>query len=236
MKKFLLRFSRKHLLTLSQNIGYFCNYLHRAQCRNMKSQIAEYVKNHPTERKLHIGAGCNVLHGWLNTDYSGPIYLDAGLPFLIEDNSFDYIFSEHMFEHLTLKQAENMLRESYRILKPGGVLRIATPDYQFLINLYNNPTHDVNQRYMEWSNGKYVRSNKVEPLFVVNNFHTSWGHKVVYDYDTLARLVESCGFEAKQCEVGQSEHKALLGVEKHADTIPLEFNLLETMVLEATKA
>ena len=49
-------------------------------------------------------------------------------------------------------------------------------------------------------------------------------------------MVQDAGFEAlKWCEVGKSEHAALCGVEGHWRTMPAEFNLLETMVLEATK-
>lgn len=48
------------------------------------------------------------------------------------DKSIDYIFSEHMFEHLKLTEAVKMLKECRRVLKKNGVLRITLPCFEFL--------------------------------------------------------------------------------------------------------
>jgi predicted SAM-dependent methyltransferase len=48
------------------------------------------------------------------------------LPF--ENNSLDFIFSEHFFEHLFFDEALSLLGECYRILKPWGVIRNRVPD------------------------------------------------------------------------------------------------------------
>ena len=67
-------------------------------------------------RKLQIGTGANLLPGWLNTTLypftPGSVFLDASQAFPIPDNSFDYVFSEHVIEHLEFEQAEWMLKES----------------------------------------------------------------------------------------------------------------------------
>ena len=60
-------------------------------------------------KALHLGCGNNILKGWLNTDittYDNISYLNAEHPFPIEDNTLDYIFSEHMFEHLTYESGK----------------------------------------------------------------------------------------------------------------------------------
>lgn len=66
-------------------------------------EIDAYIQTHPI-RKLHLGAATSLLDGWLNTDIlpvSGKsIYLNATKLFPIADNTFDYIFSEHMIEHI----------------------------------------------------------------------------------------------------------------------------------------
>lgn len=51
---------------------------------------------------------------------------DNYLPF--KDNSFNYIFTEHFFEHLFLDEAVALFRECYRILRWNGVMRICVPD------------------------------------------------------------------------------------------------------------
>jgi predicted SAM-dependent methyltransferase len=48
------------------------------------------------------------------------------LPF--DNDSIDFIFSEHFFEHLFLDESLSLLRECYRILKPSGVIRTCVPD------------------------------------------------------------------------------------------------------------
>ena len=98
---------------------------------NAPRQIGAYIKR-SEDRKLQIGTGSNVLDGWLNSTLypfvPGTVFLDASQPFPISTGSFDYIFSEHVIEHLEFAEAETMLREGFRILKPAGRIRLATPD------------------------------------------------------------------------------------------------------------
>ena len=203
-----------------------------------KWRIRRYLKN-TTEPKLQIGCGRNSKEGWLNTGISlreswEGVYVDAGKPFLLSDNSFDYVYSEHLFEHLTYPQALNMLAESYRVLKPGGIFRIATPDLKFLIGLYQDPEKPIHKEYIEYSAKK--GGLPATPVYVINRFHTTWGHQIIYDKDTLTKLLMDAGFrDIKTCEVGISEHDALNGVEGHFHLLPEKFNLLETMILEGTK-
>lgn len=207
-------------------------------------ELTNYLNRHDVA-KLQIGCGAYPLKEWFNTDNSRSIckdeivYMDAGKPFPIPDNCFDYVYSEHLFEHLTFKQAKNMLKESYRILKEGGVMRIATPNLQFLVDLYLHPEKDINKSYIEFD---AKRSNlPANPVYMINRFHTSWGHQIIYDPNTLKELLEENGFKnVHQCEVGESEHQDLMNIEKHgihfkklhADE---DYNRLQTMVFEGTK-
>lgn len=103
-------------------------------------RIGAYLNNNPIA-KLQIGCGPNLLPGWLNTDISledckqGAVYMNVGEPFPLPDESIDYVYSEHLFEHLTYAQAVNMLRECHRVMKPNGVMRISTPNLVFFIGL-----------------------------------------------------------------------------------------------------
>ena len=202
-----------------------------------RRKIKKYLKS-TDEPKLQIGCCKNVLKGWLNSDISlrclHGIYLDAGKHFPFQDDSFNYVYSEHLFEHLTYQQGINMLKESYRILKPGGVIRIATPDLRFLHGLYQEPEKPLHKAYMEYTmKGKSMPSKAV---YTISRFHTSWGHQIIYDRETLTELLEQAGFkDVCTCEVSKSKHPGLNGVEGHFKELPLEFDLLETMVLEATK-
>ena len=204
-----------------------------------KREVGKYLSNHEIA-KLQIGCGPNPLEGWLNTDVSinlrrrNPIFMDAGKPFPMPDASFDYVYSEHLFEHLTYRQALNMLRECYRILKPNGVIRIATPNLEFLVDLYEHPEKDINKAYIEFNAERSGMPSS--PVYAVNYFHITWGHKIIYDPKTLACFLEEVGFkDVKLCEMSKSSHAALNGVEQHFKSLRYDFNLLETMIMEARR-
>jgi predicted SAM-dependent methyltransferase len=55
-------------------------------------------------------------------------YYQCGDRLEFEDNTFDFIYSEHFFEHLFLEEAFELLKECHRILKPNGIIRIVVPD------------------------------------------------------------------------------------------------------------
>ena len=229
----------KFFLTIIRN-KYVSGFVLRILRMNIFRQhvVKKYLSKN-TERKLQIGSGRNPLVGWLNTGISlreskDGIYMDAGKPFPLPDNSFDYVYSEHLIEHLTYLQALNMLEESYRVLKPSGVVRIATPDLCFLLRLYQEPNKLVHEKYIEYS----AEQGGMPPsaVFVINRFHTTWGHQIVYDKDTLCKMLVDVGFrDFKWCDVGESHHGALKGIEGHHRLFTEEFNRLETMIVEATK-
>jgi hypothetical protein len=78
---------------------------------NAPREIREYIRTHPI-RKLQLGAGGLDYPGWLNTDITpGPqgVYLDATRPFPIPDGSINYIFGEHVIEHLTYGEVADVL-------------------------------------------------------------------------------------------------------------------------------
>ncbi len=86
--------------------------------------LQTYFQNHSV-KKLNLGCGPHILNEWLNTDYSpqnpAVMFLDASQGFPFEDQTFDYIFSEHMIEHISYHDGISMLRNCHRILKPNGI-------------------------------------------------------------------------------------------------------------------
>lgn len=198
--------------------------------------------------KLQIGCGDNILEGWLNTDLNSSreiAYLDAGGNFPLPNNSVDFIFSEHLFEHLNIVQQKNMLKESFRVLKRGGVLRIATPSLDFLTDLHLNPLKSQNKKYTKWAVEKIpglfsvklnVNDENVFHNYVINHFFKAWGHQMIHDYRSIKSLALETGFlEVNQEKVGKSNFPELEGIEKHGNIIPEEINEIETMVVEIKK-
>jgi predicted SAM-dependent methyltransferase len=201
--------------------------------------IDRYLKSYPV-CKLHVGCGGFALPGWLNSDLSplnrgGIVNIDATerLPFL--DNSFDYIFSEHFIEHLAYTEGRFFLSECWRVLKPGGVCRVATPRLELLIDLYTDRAGRYDA-YARSSFDRWVGGDLFSRALVVNNFFHNWGHRCVYDYETLTGVLQRAGFaRLTPCEIGESRHAPLRGLERHGALTSEELNQLETMVVEAEK-
>jgi predicted SAM-dependent methyltransferase len=172
-------------------------------------------KNKSAKVCLTLGCGNSPKDGWFNTDVNtsqNVFYLDATKYFPILADSVDVIHTEHMIEHLPIEGAFNLVSESFRVLKSGGVLRIATPDMNFLFNLYGDSDADLHRRYLKWAGEKLYPETyqKILPnssTFVINNFVRDWGHLVIFDEATLLALVAKAGFEnSKVYQSGLSEN------------------------------
>ena len=198
--------------------------------------------------KLHLGCGRNLLGGWINTDFNtakfqGSDFLDVTEKFPYDDNSVDYIFSEHMIEHINYQDGKFMIEESFRVLKSGGKIRISTPDLKFLINLYTEDKTDLQKKYIDYSvNHKSYNVSIGTDTFIINNFVRDWGHTFIYDEKTLKSLFESVGFsDVKSYLISESEDENLKNLENINDSEnrgqgqTKEFLQLETFTLEATK-
>jgi SAM-dependent methyltransferase len=64
-------------------------------------------------------------------------YLDLSRPFRFRDDTFEAVLATHVLEHLHPDVAERCLRETHRVLRPGGVLRVAVPDLDAMVADYD---------------------------------------------------------------------------------------------------
>jgi len=203
-----------------------------------------YKNTGSLKTKLHLGCGSNLLPGWVNTDFPPKsdtvIELDATKKFPFEDNYFDYVFSEHMIEHISFEDGLNMLKECFRVLKPGGKIRCSTPDLRFLIKLHEDPDNPIHKHYIEWAVDQCWKNNIYFPGLVFNNFVRNWGHLFIYDKETLEYSLAASGFtELRQYAINISDDEELMNLENEARRIkkgmPAGFLQLESMTFEGTK-
>jgi SAM-dependent methyltransferase len=170
--------------------------------------------------KLNLGCGSRVVSGWVHVDYAVGAKL-AKLPLfrqvnrklhlfslewdpriLIHDlrrplpwpgDSVAVVYSSHTLEHLSRQDGLQLLKESARILRQGGIIRIVVPDLGHFI--------------AEYQSGGFPADEFVERLGVLysderGRFGTflasmvQFPHRCMYDAKTLVKALDGAGFEA----------------------------------------
>ncbi len=163
---------------------------------------------------LNVGCGDQPLPGFVNLDLGrdADLKLDVrrGLP--CADNTVDAIHSEHFVEHLTQAEMMSFLRECRRVLIPGGVVRVSTPDLAEVVRCY------LADDWFERSGlNAYGYDWLANPCEMLNVGLRDWGHKWVVDERELTRLADLAGLESLgRCESGVSERPCLQGRETRA--------------------
>jgi SAM-dependent methyltransferase len=105
--------------------------------------------------------------------------------------SADVVYSSHMIEHLDRGEARAFLTEVRRVLRPGGVVRVAAPDLSRLIGDYL-ASGDAD----EFVAGSHLGLDRPAGLrawvkwTVVGPRHHLW----MYDGESLTRLLRESGF------------------------------------------
>jgi predicted SAM-dependent methyltransferase len=219
-------------------VRYWCARHYQRLSHERDAAFTRYSSYSP--RGLQIGAAGTTLDNWFNTDLDprkeGVYYLDATQPLPFPDHSFDFIFSEHMIEHIPFASGLQLLSECRRVLKPSGVVRTATPNLKNILALIADHDPDV-ERYLDWAVETFKLPQKPFPKapVVINNFFRSWGHQFLYDPETLREVMARAGFrDIVQQQVGTSVHVPLRGLEHHGHAIGEWINQFETMVFEGS--
>ena len=177
--------------------------------------------------KINLGSGHYKLDGWVNVDIdldSRPdvgANLSAGLPFA--DGVAGLMHTEDFIDQLQLDNAEGFLKECHRILAPGGVLRVLTPDMRRLAELYLN---DPDRLVELWKTFVGIELKLDTPGEVFNLGMRFAGHTFLYDEQTFKALAGRCGFEARRVAFQQSEVAELRGLDLRSpdDAVSLYFD------------
>ncbi|MCX7879301.1 MAG: glycosyltransferase [Ignavibacteria bacterium] len=100
--------------------------------------ITDTLKSKP--KLVNLGCGNHFHKDWINIDFNktgeNVIQYDLlnGIPF--EDNTADVIYHSHLLEHFPKAYAPIFIKECYRVLKPGGIIRVVVPNLEEIVKLY----------------------------------------------------------------------------------------------------
>jgi predicted SAM-dependent methyltransferase len=134
--------------------------------------------------KLHLGCGSRYIPGFTHIDARNLPHIDIvgpvdSLP-SIKTNSVDLIYTCHVLEHFKRNDVKHTLLEWFRVLKPGGELRIAVPDFSVLCDLY----------YKDRDLKKIIG-----PLYGRQDHEFNF-HYNTFDFNSLKDILISAGFRS----------------------------------------
>ncbi len=203
--------------------------LTRRRWKNRQDAAAR-VLNGRVRLRLHLGCGNRVIPGWLNIDACERPALDLRWdlrdPLPCEDGVAELIYSEHFLEHLERADADAFLREVYRLLAPGRLVRLGVPDAGLYLRNYAAGEAEFFARLRHLGGAVQPLETPVE---VINQmFRMGGNHRYAWDYETLARAIERVGFvSVRQWKPGEASRPELcLDDPEHA---------FETLYVEAEK-
>lgn len=87
-------------------------------------------------KRLNVGGGQWPIPGYLTVDR---MFGDEAYPLAYDDESIDEVYASHILEHFGWAEYMDVLTDWVRVLKPGGVLRVAVPDIDRLMRMQGQP-------------------------------------------------------------------------------------------------
>lgn len=140
---------------------------------------------------LHLGCGKQYLEGFINIDANifgrKDMWLDIRNGFPFKDNSVDSVYAHMLFEHFYPAELIFILKESFRVLKKGGGLRICVPNLAAAISGYiSGELSWVSEfpRSFESCGGKFY-----------NFVFCDGQHRMCFDFDLLKEFLNRAGFQ-----------------------------------------
>ncbi|MBC8420105.1 MAG: methyltransferase domain-containing protein [Desulfobacterales bacterium] len=220
LKRKLRSLQRKYYAATSRETRAFVTEYVRVlgESRNLYLELAADVRRYlpgkprlvPGEPEIcaHFGCEANLIDGWINFDlqlrWRPQVVADLSCSIPLRSGSVGYIHSEDLLEHIDLKGGKRFLRECYRVLRPGGAMRLVTPNLRALVrDLYLNGE----RKHLAWCEAHGETDGRCEAL----NFHMRMGgaHRFIYDYELLQRILKNIGFKVRRVSYNAS-HRPLL--------------------------
>lgn len=121
-----------------------------------------------------------------------------------------------MIEHLDWDEATVCVGEMFRVLEPGGVCRICTPDLEWIARAFLERDPKVLEGH------RAHRYTAPTWAHLPNNYFRMWGHRFIFDFDSLTMLLRDAGFmEVERSGFNESRHEVLDQTDSH-DPAPLD--------------
>ena len=163
---------RRLIAKIIRGLGYHIESIKGSDDSELYSEYP--LKSLKNKSFLNIGAGTFNHKFWTNVDYGSEQYAKVQKNFIelnlmekpkfpFENESIELIYSSHTIEHVNDAAVKNLIGETFRILKNGGILRITCPDANLLLNSVKNNVDKYWIWRHEWFEKKFeIKPNQIE--------------------------------------------------------------------------
>ena len=103
------------------------------------------------------------------------------------DASVSYIYSSHTFEHFTYEESLAVSMECFRVLRPGGIMRVVVPDLELIVRQYLADSTDpkASHRFI----GRLLLVSGIRDVL-----HPGAHHRQMFDRKSLPHMLKEAGF------------------------------------------
>jgi predicted SAM-dependent methyltransferase len=208
---------------IARSYQFVTNKIAASSLDRDKQEAIKSIKKFPTPYKLNVGSGTVKLKKWVNVDIEKvanvtDVVWDATHKFsFLDDASCSLIYNEHFLEHLDIQDGMSFLSECYRLLAPGGTLRVAMPSLEYVTQKYMSEDWQ-DQDWLKWPGHEFIQT-RAEMLNIALRW---WGHKWLYDREELHRRLHESGFKfenIRDVQWGSSEIQDFNNLETRKDSI-----------------
>jgi predicted SAM-dependent methyltransferase len=227
LREILLLFFDHQTLALMRWDLYLMWIRFKSRLLLCRTRLRKKLKRAPSPLFLNLGSGPRgrLDPHWINIDavrYPGVDFLaDFNRTLPLGNGTVDGIFCEHVLEHFTLEQGQRLLADCFRILRPGGTLRLVVPDGRILVEWYLHSPDEIIARRI----GIYAT-----PMESLNSyFRQRYEHKMMYDKKLLELVLRDVKYERvahAAFGIGMVPELFTLDDDKYKD---------ESLYMEATK-
>jgi predicted SAM-dependent methyltransferase len=159
-------------------------------------------------RRLHLGCEAHRIKGWVNVDIARSpavdVQTDLARPFPFRNDSIDLIHSEEFVEHLSVENGRRLFAECYRVLRPGGSMRLLTPDLRLLVQqVYLG----ARENHLSFCGAQLGAGTPCEAFNMWCRMNGE--HRFLYDFPYLKATLASLGFEVRRVRWNRSRSPGL---------------------------
>jgi predicted SAM-dependent methyltransferase len=129
---------------------------------------------------------------FLRSDWNPSIVVhDLRTRFPWPDSSVDIVYSSHSLEHLTRRDGERFMRETFRVLRVGGIVRIVVPDLKREVDRYLSGAYSARDFISALNVSDFIDAPFIKRVY---GMLSGQGHRCMYDEESLCDLMTASGF------------------------------------------